>query len=290
MTPADDDLDLYREPSWSQSWPLPVNVQVEDDHLVFQMSDHWTLSGDAGMLERFLALADAPAHTIADYAQEWGVLGLCRHNYPAHWRHKGGGGYNPASGYAHGNCDWTLREPVSAWRGISHLFGTLLDVAGRIEQHVPSDPDQTKEIARLNGNWRYPRVEDLDTWAERPEADRRRWQLASDRLNLTDAMSHLLANSVQVVASYQSSADARPVMSFAGRSLVDALALQTAMAACRAESVVSCDGCGAAFVPSGRYRPRPGQRRFCDTCRARGVPQKFASRDRRARLRDKKGK
>lgn len=280
MVLNETDLDLYRHPALPQSWKLPEDVTVEDDAIVFKMSEHSTPSGDAGMLEGFLALADAPAHKVADYAQLWGVLGLCKHHYPMHWPHL----KLPCA------AGWTMREPVAAWQNMARTFGALLDLAARVEQGVISEPAQTREIQRFNGGWRYPRVEDLEWWSARPEADRTRWQLAQDRLNVADALNHLLANSVQVVVSYPAPGNTRPVMSYAARSLVDALALQAAMAACRAESIVSCDGCGVAFAPSSSYRPRPGQRRFCDLCRASGVPQKLADRDRRARLREQSTK
>lgn len=71
-----------------------------------------------------------------------------------------------------------------------------------------------------------------------------------------------------------------------GLSLFGALTAQ-AMTAVAGSSLAMCSGCGGVFVPNGR-QPASGRRRYCQECRERGVPQRDAKADYRAKRRRRK--
>lgn len=298
--PEPDQNDMFRLPPFEQAWLLPRRVEVKQGNLVYTPSEV-VCSGDEGMLRRFLLLADADDEVIADYAHEFGVLQLCVHGQPYLWTHFGpdlgkhcseamrddyeraqaifAKGRSPAPATAY-------REPLALWRRWALAFRLALELADRIQSRKPSDPEHTDALAWFLPNGGYPRVDQMSGADSASKAQLLRAQLDWDRWCLADALNSLLDRAVRATINYCDRSDMRPRMRFAGRSLADALVLQLVMAVCRAEDVATCDGCGTVFVPSTRYKPRAGQRRFCEACRAAGVPWKLAARDRRARQRE----
>ena len=68
----------------TRAWPVPARVVLKDDRLFWTEKDLGRLIQPApGMFEGFLSLADAPASRILSYARRWGVLRLCKHDFPA---------------------------------------------------------------------------------------------------------------------------------------------------------------------------------------------------------------
>src|SRR5712671_4863333 len=77
---------------WAPRWPVPKRIVLDGECLRYTWTPgmDWpgitpdVLIGPAeGLLENFLRLRDAPASQILRYAQRWGVLGLCDHDFPA---------------------------------------------------------------------------------------------------------------------------------------------------------------------------------------------------------------
>jgi hypothetical protein len=301
-TPRPVEEDMFRLPALEQTWLLPRRVDVAGGNLVYTLSDTVT-AGDEGLLRRFLLLADADDESIANYAHEFGVLGLCMHGLPWTWLHDGENlgracsepmredyeraaavfakGRSPAAATA-------FREPLETWRLTARAYRSVIEMADRIQSRKPSDPHHMAAIAALLPGYGYTRAADMPGAASATKGQIERAQIEWDRWHLTEVLNELLDKAVRATVTYPARTDLRPQMRFAGRSLADALVLQLAMAVCRTGEAATCDGCGTVFVPSTRYKPREGQRRFCDDCRASGVPWKLAARDRRARAKSAK--
>lgn len=160
-------------------------------------------------------------------------------------------------------CDCRTRGPESlaGWREMSEAFAGLLGAARALEAGEPvTDQDQRGLGWFTPGN--------------------------APHLHVANATSQLIAWGVHLRTAYRNGAN-RPHLFYAATSLADGLALQCAVAVCRAESSFICDGCQNVFTPA--RQPRHGQRKFCNPCRADKVPLRFADRDRRARRRTTKG-
>jgi hypothetical protein len=69
--------------------------------------------------------------------------------------------------------------------------------------------------------------------------------------------------------------------------MLSALVFRTALAMAKSEQIPICDGCGKVFETD--RAPKRGQRKFCNTCRDSGVPQRIAQRDSRQRKRERSG-
>lgn len=76
----------------------------------------------------------------------------------------------------------------------------------------------------------------------------------------------------------------RPQLIYSGPNLLSYLALQLCLRASRLDSFVLCSFCNGEYSPPVRA-PKIGQRNFCPTCRAQGIPSRIAQRDRRTRQR-----
>lgn len=279
-------LDLFRPAE--QWWPLPQVAEVVGGRLEYVLGS-LTMAGDgdpgAAMLERFLALRDATDKEIRDYSYEFGVLGLCHHNFPANWDHPREDLRVRCAPLPINYSEDMNRygEPLAAWRNMARALQTLLDAASRVEKGRRLPRSLLDQLARFNGGGRYLSAEDLLPHAT--ESDLLRQALPMDRQALSDALNHLLNDAVRVQVAFPGGA-ARPKMVFRGSSLADSLVIQIAQSVCRVGSSATCDACGMVFVPTPNQVPRIGQINvFCAACRADGQPQKFADRRRRAKNR-----
>jgi len=70
-------------------WPVPPEVRLEGDFLLYAPLPRdpaklrFTSRPTSRLLLEFVALAEAQADQIEAYAKKWGVLGLCKHGFPA---------------------------------------------------------------------------------------------------------------------------------------------------------------------------------------------------------------
>lgn len=152
-------------------------------------------------------------------------------------------------------ADWCCRtrgpESLAGWQEMSEAFAGLLGAARALEVGEPvTEQDQRGLEWFVPGN--------------------------AAHLHVARATSQLIEWGVHLRAAYRHGAD-RPHLFYAATSLADGLALQCAVAVCRAKSSFICDGCQNVFTPA--RQPRHGQRKFCETCRTNKVPEKIAKRD-----------
>ena len=230
-----------------------------------------------GMLDRFLKLATAPDQQIKEYADDYGVLKLCVHGRPAHWHRTGVGKALGSQGLIGGiactpvllNHEADLNKYVEltqSWRTIARAFAALIRAAHSIADGGLTDAETRNAL----------------TWFD----DGGFYYEGFDKSTVKAAANHLFAQSVRLEIDY-TEASRLPRLQFAGSSLADALAVQTALFITGASSAYVCDGCNSIFIPT--RQPRYGQAKYCKVCRDGGVPQKVATREFRKRQRRENG-
>jgi hypothetical protein len=241
------------------------------------------------MLDDFLALETASEDHLLAFATRWGVLGLCgcgipaSHNPPRPVIRTGPVDADAAlpwceqvSERRHGRD--VFAEPVRAWRDLAGTFRALVNVASELVEDRPGAVEDWKRV------WR-PRPEGLgpDDSAWRLIRHKVGRDVQGDKVRLENAVTELLRM-----------ADLRPrfmwrrhkpTFEVVPGSLFAALVVELCSAISSTRGLTQCSGCGR-FVddipPS-----RPGQRRYCSTCRRTRQPQRDAERDYRRRQRDK---
>ena len=297
-------------------WPIPKRIALDGDRLRWT----WTLGSDwpgitpspliepaAGLLEHFLRLREAPARQILRYAQRWGVLGLCEHDFPA--QHPPD--YWPSRAIEMHGCPYAWDDPCG--------FEAVRSSRGR--------PARAERSKRADGPSVNPRVdfhschvrgiyetgeyvgtpwEPLDawrTWARRAHAflavaaalqdgelgAESDWRLTRDSNRKTPHTVTAAWRELTYYAGYWlKAADVRPwpqfqdgIVRFAigsdwGHSpLFGAIAVQLVLAICGAQGFAVCDACRNVYAP--RRAPRAGEQHYCQMCRDRKVPQRQAA-------------
>jgi hypothetical protein len=298
------------------SWQIPKRIVLDGDRLRWT----WTpgrgwpgitpdrlIEPAAGLLEQFLRLRDAPASQILGYAQRWGVLRLCEHDFPAHHPPE----YWPSRAIEMHACPYAWDDPYGL----------------RPPRVSKRQPPHARRSKRADGIWINPRadfhschvrgiyetdeyvgkpwepVEAWRTWARRAyallavaaalqqnelgaESD---WQMAT---GMTIETPRPRTEGWRVLAYFADywlkAADVRPwpqvqdgvvrltLGSDWGHSpLFGAIAVQLVLAISGAQGFVVCDACRNVYAP--RRTPRAGECHYCQTCRDRKVPQQHAA-------------
>ena len=111
-----------------------------------------------GALQRFVGLAKAPEEKIAEFARQWGVLGICEHGIPG--IHEA---CRPGDWMRHNSEVWWL-EPLDVWRGYANKFGAMLRVAANVSE----GGDGSDEDWELLG-YPKPELEAASSWKEVPD-------------------------------------------------------------------------------------------------------------------------
>jgi hypothetical protein len=279
---------------WRPTKPSPT--------LLGQRCAYSTRAPGSGLLERFVALADASPEDILRYARHWGVLAICAHGLPA--------SHNLACTplelrSRRGVVFW---EPVQSWRFFSRHAKAILEIAAatHTSQVVESAPAQLLcRPPRPNGQVAPFRVARTQR-AERIDLEK--------LLGVLNDCKHLWEDPFDVIGGYLSSAGSpgssrkanalvrqRALVTFAVNSWLDwgrarphvvwnsptptielttgglleadrllgALALQLAYAVARSEGVATCFACGRFYTP--RRRPAARRRSFCPDCGLRAA-------------------
>lgn len=277
----------------SERWWKPGPLKVEEGRLVHDYRAWWrhpTFTGPApGMLEGFLALADAPDQEIAVYAGERGFLDLCQHQlptetgsvgpivFPSHPRSVGLPPYLALTGANHFPVEGDCRvpperyEPTATWRYWSSQAIGVASVGLSLANKRAVD---ARDRARLYE--RAPWTPPEEDW----EREERLGRLANApvhsqeelRLIVEDALAFWLHMSRMSLRLHWSPRRG-PDTYFTG-GLFAALGVQLLMTITGRPGFALCAGCGMPHVPS---RPNSGHRSFCTACRSKGVPGKLAA-------------
>ncbi|MDQ3165031.1 MAG: hypothetical protein M3Q17_02540 [Actinomycetota bacterium] len=280
-----------RQPPARHRWLRPVGVHIENGFLVYDRQATKSKGGEicasAGMLNNFLMLGRRDDQAIADYAGEYGVLGLCQH-----------GVVHTACTHADDDVAWlnagddadavpderpmadnpTDHEPLDGWRFYIELANATLAAAQRLHGGKSPSP-----------------IEDGDRLAILVDYGTRGLEKARDEPNTVERGRSVVANvctrwlvdgQAQLVMSWDTGASV-PQLTIgavtADAGMFAGLGLQVVLACARSDGVAICSGCGGLHAPT--RQPRPGQRTYCADCRQAGVPQRHADRDRRDKRR-----
>jgi hypothetical protein len=105
-----------------------------------------------GMLEDFVALADADEHKYLEYACRWGLLDLCKEHYAPTSHNNNCEPIVPSRTHVfvttakaaeeHRETLLSEGEPISAWRDYARFARALLNIAARLHQEeIGTDED-----------------------------------------------------------------------------------------------------------------------------------------------------
>lgn len=276
-------------------WRCAQAVQLDGHELVWDVDATRRKGGECfpgdGFLEGFLALARASDEAVVAYADEWGVLALCRHGLPgASPRH-----FDDEDAPT-GWCEPTGRESLDEWRRWSRLAGVLLEVSGAVATSKRLSSAVWPEFLPFA----YGGVPVFAGAARGFEGLTAPRGVAGRRALVAQAVSYWLeAGGARVGMEW--STGARPRLVIGSGAVPDAgifgaLGVELAGRCATAErlDVCDCDGCGRPFLLTPKQRARlkqgPGTRAFCPDCREAGVPARMADQARRARERAARGK
>jgi hypothetical protein len=234
-----------------------------------------------GMLEEFVALADADENKYLEYACKWGLLDLCKehfmptsHNYncePIVCRTIVFGTTEKAA-KAHHEKLVSEGESISAWRDYARIARAILKSAARLhEGQMGADEDWgTLHFVEFLG-WNH---------AERRKA-KNRADIAQEKILIAEGVNYWLEiGGVQPSVSWKAS---RPIITFQcfkpyGKLFAN-LAILLMMAMSQIDSLAICSVCGQSYMPI--RRPKNNQRRYCPDCKK--VALRDASADYRRR-------
>lgn len=155
-------------------------------------------------------------------------------------------------------------EPIRLWREYSKLAGSVYRYAKAIRERKGAD----KEDQSIILDW-------LGVQCTQDESRRRSWrkEIAASALEKWLREEGFEPEVVWIGDSLQVRPAARFFLGSVGLLLAQALTLTS--------DVYRCSHCGTEFRP--KRRPTTGVRRYCEGCRAAGVPVRDAQRDRRMR-------
>ena len=295
---------------------VPKRIVLDGDRLRYT----WTAGRDgagitpdgliepaSGLLEHFLRLRDASASEILRYAQRWGVLGLCEHDFPAqhppqYWPSRAMEAhacpYAWDDPYGLGPLRLSKRQPQRVRR--STRAGVIW-INPRADFHACHVRGMFEADAYVGKPWEP--VDAWRTWARRAHAllavaaalQRKErgaqsdWWIATDMKIETPRPPTKGWRLLAYVADYWlKAADVRPWPQFQdgvvrltlgsdwGHSpLFGAIAVQLVLAMSGAQGFVVCDACRNVYAPP--RTPRAGERHYCPTCRDRKIPQRHAA-------------
>ena len=222
---------------------------------------------DKGVLDAFVALAEAPDKTILQFARKFGALEICIHNlpltHPATWL------YGPGSAarrirVADTFCTrWMEVQRTAVYRQRAARVRAVLNIAAAL--HRRGLPDE-RDVITLN-----------------PSAQPGRRQRREDACRVVESEVALWILGGRVHPSLRWAPDwSAPRLELAGIvGLYEVIGRQLAFAVAGVSRFAVCAGCGQAFTP--KRRPREGERTWCRTSECRLAMRREATRDHRAR-------
>jgi hypothetical protein len=256
-------------------YAVPVDLQLAGQNLVWQRFT--SSSKPTGinvrphpeMLDQFLRLSDADDEEILRYARRWGVFNLCpEHLLPA--------SHNPdCEPFLNINSKWS--EPISEWRKISRMMQSIFSIAYKLSnKQVASASDWS--VLRDEG-W-LGNIELLKDFDKNDKKYQKAFKY--QRRSIANVINiWITISALQPVLRWD---DNFSGLSFTGSpksKLCGALVSQLLLTSGRS-SLMSCSECRSWYTRTAKL-PKRGQANYCSDCRKRGVPERNASREYRAR-------
>jgi hypothetical protein len=234
------------------------------------------ITPSTGMLEEFVALADADENKYSEYACKWGLLELCKEHFkPAShncepivpfrtvvW------GTTEKAAKEHRKKLLSEGEPISVWRKYARFARAILNIAARLHEGKMGSDEDWKTLHRVgfigldySEHRKAKKIPDIDF----------------EKSLIASGVNHWLGSGdVQPKVSWKTS---RPIITFecsdAYGKLFANLAIQLMMAVSQIDAAAICSACGESYMPT--RRPRNNQRRYCPKCKEKKVDQRDAS-------------
>lgn len=303
----------------SDPWRVPAYIGLRPgfpDTIEWRSTDRDRLQGPAsGMLEQFLALADAEGgdvQAVLTYARRWGVVSDCamagcaglhlhpgrlevhpppapapQHREPAEAAEspETPPADTPASDEPTPPAESTARyEPVPEWLVSAAYFRHLMAISERLARGQLGSEDDWKAVER--GRWRmaWPN-ESPESWGQTTE-----WVPVSEQWDTVEAQQAFLADHLNGLLHRSHVeprvrwAGGRAVFRIAATGLASALALQLALVVTRTELLLLCDNCGQPYRPTrapAARRHHYCHREICQQASRRDAQRRYQARKRR---------
>jgi hypothetical protein len=250
------DVRLVMEPARGQVWTGYPRLEWQATH-----ERRWLSPTYHDCLLAFTQLADAHPARILEFAQQWGVLGICEaHGEPSSW------GYDSCamlrSPMLPHDQYW---EPIDSWRRYAREVGALLSLAADLEQGEPGEVGDWEAIVGvLHRGWHGLDEASLvcEEVLNQPKltVDDKRWcltQAINERLKYSDVRPEVVWDS-----------GVRQLRLSAGGpgGLSGLLALQIAAAITSRDNLLKCYRCRKPYVRDDRRAPARGGRQYCWDC------------------------
>jgi hypothetical protein len=278
---------------------MPKTLELQGSRLVYSRGSRMRRIDSSRLLDHFVSLADSSAgnRDLLRFALRYGPLYLCEHHGIAAY-HKPvlmSSSSSPLGPAPRADVDkpfeysWcgpkverreplTFSESVEAWRRLARRARSLLLVASSVRLNGAAPAELWEQADGFRGSFGKDygrRLAYLDDPWNRLAANLDYW------INAADICLRIEAEGQSLVASLGTN----PFTC----SIFGLVAMQLVLAVTRSEGLTSCSGCGAPFI--AKRQPLAGRqvgssvakRNYCQYCRERGVPQRDASRDYRAR-------
>lgn len=253
------------------------DVRLDGDELVYPVGIEPAVEEPPpDLLDRFVALAEAPDVGILVFARRFGVLQTCRHGLP--YRHDPKCKLRPVRHPAAEHAFY-YREPLAAWRRLAAQVRAVLRIATAVE----------RDTLGSAGDWAvvWPETQGRDDVLDEGRAE---WLATIDgqRYSLVSVVSAFLwVGDVRprLVCECVKGRGTRVTFALGANRVFGEVALRLAMTVSRVEGLAICANCKTPYTP--KRRPKRGQRSFCPNC-GKKAAQRFASRDYRCRQRAKR--
>ncbi|HKS27868.1 MAG TPA: hypothetical protein VJS44_08620 [Pyrinomonadaceae bacterium] len=238
---------------------IPRKVELLNGALIWEVVDSQfiTKEPEEGLIIEFANLAFVEAETILQFAQTWGVLGLCKHNLPATHNPPI---FNPKA--MDKSCKPTGSESIELWHKFARMSRAVLSLAshlhrnekGKKQDWIVLSVSESSLPEEISGE-KSLLVRYMNVWVD-----------------IANVRPRIQWNPAYINISYPLS-----------NSLFGALTVELMRAVVRTHGPVICASCGNFYKPPtfGR-RPRANQRNYCYEC-GKYAARRDASREYRKR-------
>src|SRR5690242_3800353 len=121
---------------------VPDRILLSKDEARLEVEDeeaYWHEVGEERQvlptaLHQFITLAEQPPARILQFAQRWGLLGLCEHGLPATHHVDDRDGQERFALIPYGGCTPAPAESIVDWRTYSSRFRTFIEAAQRLHR------------------------------------------------------------------------------------------------------------------------------------------------------------
>ena len=261
----------------------PPHAELDGDSLVWSVfgedADAWSTERDTdGLLDAFQRIRE-PAD-VPPFVLRYGSIKICEHNLPmthvpVQW--------DPAALPPHGEAflgPGPFTEPTSRWLHYSRLARGILEVASTVYDDPPRTPRREVWESIFEDN---PAAQSaIDAASRAPFIASQQLSVQLNEWLILGDVGPLVIGSLTSPTDSDPPIPTPPTLRLASPSTFGLIGLQLIQAVTRSRDLHNCSGCGLFYERRGR-KAKTGQRNYCPTCRARGIPQRDRQRDWRVR-------